>query len=226
MPAAQRLWTPQRMVRWDATGAGNDVNGQATTTTSTSWSHTATAGAYALAFMTTAVNGGTTSANSATYGGTSMTLLTSIHQNNSSTSGICCVFGLPNVAGGAQTVVVSSTASTAVISLCGNSVSYLNVGSAGTKTTSSGFTSSMSVSATGIPRGIVVGALGANQTSALTISAFNQTQRYVHNGGSTGTDSATVIGDTPTIGALSLTATLTGTAPFWGGLGVSLLYGA
>jgi hypothetical protein len=121
---------------FDAVGAG-----ASSTSVGISWSHTATAGAHVFV----AVSTGTSSAaiSSVTYGGTAMTVLGSIANNNNSTQGITYLYHLAAVTGGAQTVTVSNSHP-----MTGNSVSYTGVTSVGTPQTVFGSTSPFTQSVT------------------------------------------------------------------------------
>jgi hypothetical protein len=196
-------------VTFDAVGAGADLNGQTLSPGTITWSQTSAAGAYVVVdvFAASNANAGITSI-TATYGATSMTQAATVRPGNLN-YGLQAQFRLVAVPGGAQTVsVTAAAASGAVNSLVGNSVSYLNVGSASTPTTTfqDGVTA-LSQSATGVSRGIVHQAFaGFTTVSAQSLSSYNQTQRYLHNAVS-GTDSCLVIGDSTTVGAVTFTAT-------------------
>jgi hypothetical protein len=143
----------------------------------------------------------------ATYGGTAMTLLSSVKLGNTN-YGTLALFRLANVAGGAQTVSATATAPSGGISnLIGNSESILNVGTVGTITTNFGLAASVSVAATGVAQGVVINAfVAASTTGTVTLSSYNGTQRYM----TAATDSPLVMGDTSTIGSFSFTASISG----------------
>jgi hypothetical protein len=207
---------------YDATGAGANLNNQTLSPLTVTWSHTATAGANVFVDVFAASNANVGIASiTATYGGTSMTQTATAPAFN---FGLLAQFRLVAVPGGAQTVSVTATASSsAVNSLVGNSVSYLNVGSASTPTTviNQGANTALTQTATGVSKGIVHQAFaGFTTSSAQSLSSYNQTQRYLHNGIS-GTDSCLVIGDSTTVGAVTFSATAS-TGIVWGGIAVVL----
>ena len=212
---------------FDAVGAGNNLNNQSLSPRSTSWLDTATPGSFIVAAVSAYQIGGLGIASiAATYDPTganlAMTLLGSINPNNS-TYGKLALFGLPSAPGGSKTISVTGTASSgAVTALTGDSASYAGVTSVGAVTTGFGGSNTASVSATGVPNGIVVAAFGANQTAnGVAISAFNRTQRYLYDS-IAGTDTPLILGDTAATGPLSFTANLSGPSSYWSGIAVVL----
>lgn len=200
--------TKASQVTFDAASAGG------TGGSSASWSHNAN-GAVLVPAMTTVIG---TPTLSATYGGVAMTQLGSFAF--SGTGSVLAIFGLLSPPSGPQTVVVTSTGGFAPSTL-GSSVSYKGVGSFGTPVTNSAASSS-SLSLT-VPSALnrmaaqafAVGGIG---TGALTISAYNRTQRA----NPTLSNLALLQGDASGAASIPFTAN-TSRSSNWGGIGVDLI---
>lgn len=178
----QRIWTPPRKLAgpaaFDAVGAGSSSND---TVSHPSWLHNAAMGAYVLVYIELLAF--TSVISSVTYGGTGMTLLSTIgNNNNTGANGYFCAYGLANVAGGSTTVTVNLTAPH-YASCC--SVSYTNVSSAGTAATVFGSSSSSSQSVTCSAGQMISQAFGVSNTSsgAYFTGASGGTNRYNDSGG-------------------------------------------
>lgn len=211
-------------VTFDAVGAGANKRGQATTTTNITWNHTAAAGAYVVVGLVVGGSGSSGSQTpSATYGGAAMTLLGTQQMYTTSGYGTIALFGIRDTTGGTKTIVAQATSSTAVFSLTGNSVSYLNVVAVGTVTGNGNNTNSLSVSATGVTSGRTVGVFGENANSPATLGSYNQTQRYLSSPGAN-PDTMLQIGDSATTGAFSFSASqVNSSLNTWGAMAVVLL---
>jgi hypothetical protein len=124
---------------FDAVGAGLIATSFSTTG---SWSHTATAGAYVFAFIadTNSSEGAGVTPSSVKYGSTSMTSLASGISDGQ--GGEFFVYGLANVAGGAQTVTVTTGSSALFVA---NSISFTGVTSVGTPATVNSTSQSVSL---------------------------------------------------------------------------------
>jgi hypothetical protein len=160
-------YTPPPVPVFNAVGAG--FSAANSSVTSGSWSHTATAGAYAIALFLSSQT-----ASSVTYGGSAMTSLGSITDAGATTY----MYGLSNVAGGAQTVAVTISAAGQLI---GNSLSYTGVTTVGTPVTVIGSSASASQAMTCTTNQILVHAFGGQ---FLFTSPSGGTTRY--NGGTAG----------------------------------------
>ena len=104
-------------IAFDAAGAGNQGTGA-----TLSEAHVGTAGACGLAFIE--ATPGTLTPTSVTWGGTAMTQITGM-ANNNATLGILWWYKLIGIAGGSQSVVVNWSSGTAVSRI--SSASYKNV---------------------------------------------------------------------------------------------------
>lgn len=195
-------------VTYDATGGGQSKSNQSTPTTTLSWSHTATAGSYVVvAIATYQASQAALSSKSVTYDGVAMTLLGTIRPNNTD-FGLVALWGLPNAPGGAKTVAASATASSGnTTAMSGNSVSYTGVGSVETVASAAGSGSTaLSTTATGVTGGRVVNAFSTvSSGTGNTLSAYNQSQRFLHNSAA-GTDVSLLIGDSGTVGSVTFSA--------------------
>jgi hypothetical protein len=111
-----------QLVPFDAVGGGvADLN------TTHSWTHTATAGAYVV--VCAAYNAGFgAGVTSVTYGGVTMTAISTERNVDLFGQSRMRLYGLASVAGGAKTVTVTTDAS---INVCANSTSYLNTTAVG-----------------------------------------------------------------------------------------------
>lgn len=137
-------------VAYGATGAGNSASTSFATNTSTSWSHTIAAGDNCVVVAATIYSGVVeTQTYTCTYGGTNMTLLTTISYDTHVVTNIYYMLNPPT---GAQTVACSGSSATQTgREISGNSVSYSGVGSVAllAATTGSGGTATLSGLVTG-----------------------------------------------------------------------------
>lgn len=117
--AFEKVWPTGPAFGAVATGA------TATSGTTLAWSSTDPAGSYVIAYVMAAT---TRTVTGVTYGGTSMTLLTSITGNKSPSSGVLYAFVLPGGGTGAAVTVTATFNGSG--SKTGCSVSYANVTSA------------------------------------------------------------------------------------------------
>jgi hypothetical protein len=141
---------------FDATGVGETSVGGASS--SFSFSHTATAGAYVLLAF---VNASNEAPSNILYGGSAMSSLGSVANNNVAADGSLYLYGLAGVTGGAKTVSGSFAAAT---NYAANTVSYLHVASVGAVVTQSGSSASPSTGSTTCPAGqMIVAAIGSAQ---------------------------------------------------------------
>jgi hypothetical protein len=195
-------------VAYDATGAGNS----SLSTTLLTWTHNASGSDRAVLVAIEDVAG---AVSSITYGGVSMSLLASQNGNNQSGSTLY-VYGLTGPATGSQTVSVICTSASGIV---GNSVSFTGVGSFGTAVKAFGTTASLSMSATAATNGMIFQAFGA-WDSAVTLSSYNRTQRFVGN-----VNQAALIGGhaTGTGSSLSFTASCNTTGNWWSGIAIPLV---
>lgn len=157
---------------FDAVGAGAATPGS----TSMSWSHTATAGAYVV--VSYACH--TTSSPNPTvkYGGTAMTKLgTSAVASNS----FIQFWGLAGVAGGAQTVTITS----ALTADAANSISLKNVTSVGTPASQVYNGSPFSQAVTCTSGQVIVQSFEAVRNADITSAASGGTSRYYDGSGFT-----------------------------------------
>lgn len=157
---------------FDAVGAGAATPGS----TSMSWSHTATAGAYVV--VSYACH--TTSSPNPTvkYGGTAMTKLgTSAVASNS----FIQFWGLAGVAGGAQTVTITS----ALTADAANSISLKNVTSVGTPASQVYNGSPFSQAVTCTSGQVIVQSFEAVRNADITSAASGGTSRYFDGSGFT-----------------------------------------
>ena len=200
---------------YDTVGAGAHIG--ATSPATQTESFTATAGddvfVFADAYSAAAITAWTV-----TYGGVSMTQLETVNNDNTAADGQFALFHLAGVSGGAQTISVKAT-STGTVYMTFNAVSYKSVGTIGTISTNYG-TSSPSVAATGVSGGIVIA--GISEVSfggSATLSSFSGTARSTQSGVGSNLP-AVVIGESATVGAVSLTCSSTGNA--WAAIAVVL----
>lgn len=151
-------------------------NFSVTAGSSFSGSNTATAGAYVIADII--LNSGAGSAStisSVTYGGSNMTLLTSVNLNNNANNGTLFRYGIANVAGGSQTFAASFSSSWYQI-VC---TSYLNVGSVGSSTTTFGSGASLSQSSVTVSGGKMAAQVFGQGGGGTTLSSLSGgTNRY------------------------------------------------
>lgn len=194
---------------FDAIGAGGAANA-----TSVSWTHTATVGADVFAW----VNTGSGSTSSVTYGGTSMTLILGVFNNNNSADGYLSLWHLTNAPAGSNTVVASFSGT--VLSAA-NTVSYLRVTGIGTTTSVFGNGTSQSQTVSGVNFGnIAIQAFGAS-TSTLSSNwggASGGTNRYHLNG--TNGECLISISDTSTTSTTFTNSTATSN---WSGIALQVL---
>jgi len=187
-------------VVYDATGAG--ANG---VSAAPSWAHVATPGAYVLALVTAA--GATVT--SAKYGSSAMSILGSIGLNNNPANGTVTLLGLANAPSGLTTISVNLSGSH---TFTANSVSYTNVATVGTPTTSYGSSATPSLTAAGGGGKLIVCGFGAH-TNAFSGSSGG-TQRYTG-----GTTASLLIADS--LPSTTFRGTL-GASDVWGGIAVAL----
>lgn len=154
MRAAATPLTPSVLVTtpvsYSTIGTGNAPGAH---TSSLSWTHTAAAGDDVFALVNIRSAGAYPAINSFTYGGVAMTQLAMVYSGSSSAGGWLALYHLANAPGTNQTVSVSLSASQYAN---GNSVSFKNVGSIGTPST----TTATSQTLTGVPNGILLQAFG------------------------------------------------------------------
>lgn len=215
-------------VGYDAAGAGYTIV-TAASSVSASETHTAASGAAviaAVAVLGNPIGAAASFTRSATFGGTAMTSLSVINCNRS-TYGWIELFGITNVAGGAQTVTASVTGSGTFAAAALNTVSFTNVGSFGTAiTNASASTALASGSVTSGPRQRVVQAFAAVSTgTTASQSAYSQTSRWVQNlinvsGG--GNSLNVTIGDAAGASTVSFSETVSATQ-YWGSIAIPLL---
>jgi hypothetical protein len=198
-PSVSVAGTVSASLGYNATGAGSSGRSVA----SISWAHTAASGAYVFVFA--AVPAGTGTVSSVTYGGTAMTQLTSKTDNNGN---IEYLYSLASAPGGAQTVTVTGSSSSAY--LAGNSVSYTGVGSVGTPQTVSVTSGSLTQSVTCTTGQMIVQGFMDWQTNIT--SASGGTNRSLVNW--LGTSGAGVL--TISDATASTTFTATGGVPYTG----------
>lgn len=180
-------------VAYDATGGGSGVVG-----TSTSWTHNIAANAVTLSGYLQATN--TTAVPTANVGGTSMTLL-GVSPKYGPTAGYyfwSFIFGLLNPPTGNQTITISASTAAAVGA---NSVSYKNVGSFGTFTSTQGTSSAPVLSVPSAPGQMVVETFATWSTNP---SGYTQTSRYTQNVNSPAR--GLLVGDAPGASTVSFSA--------------------
>lgn len=211
-------------VVFDALGPGATTQGQVTSTTSVSWSHTATAGAYVVVAVGMGFGSGTnvTPTASATYGGVAMTLIGTQPIFNNGAYGLAALFGIPAVAGGAKTVVATGVVASGTLpDVAGNSVSYLNVQSAGLGGVGSGNGATLSVPVSNVDGGVVVQLFAANVPLNATYTGYSQNQRWI-NTTPAAWNMLTLLGDSVTPGGFAFTATQSPGNDTWGGIAAVL----
>lgn len=193
---------------FDAVGTGS---GAASGGGSFSWTHTATAGAYVLAFATNYDDRTPTM----TYGGTSMTYLGNVAQNNSGFNAILAMYGLANVAGGAKTVTVTQGTN---VTGSGNSVSYINVNAVGAPSTAYGTGVTATQSLTCSAGQIIVQAFSGGGFGSTVVFTSTSTGAVRYNGGAATYNAPLLIEDA----TASTTFAATNTSNPWGGIGAIL----
>jgi len=192
----------------DAAGAGN--TGTATTSVTVTESFTAALGADVFVWATAKAAGATAiSTLTATCGGTSMVLETSVNLAGTTTDGLFSCFRLAGAGtGAAQTISVTATVSGS-LALTIAPASYLNVGSIGTITSASGSSTAPTVAATDVVQGMVIGAIAAaNPAGQPTLTGLNSAfaQRSLQDTAGA-TYPSLIVGDSSTTGALTFAAT-------------------
>lgn len=177
------------LVNFDAVGVGvNGVNA-----TSYTWNHTTAASTYVIVVAT--LGGSQASAPTATFGGSTMTLLY--------TSSTVFVWGIANASSGTKAVVVNNIVSN-LVWFNGSSASYTGISSIGTVTSATGTgTTASSGSVTAPTNGMAIVCFGANATFTAASGGSNRAR-------GTGFGTGVIISDT------------TGTASFTGTIGSSV----
>lgn len=203
-------------VAFDAVGPSVAGSG-GSSLASTSWSHTCT-GSNRVVVVGVAVgvqpDAGVTA--TATYNSVSMTSLGLVHSDNSN-AGFVQLFGLVNPPTGAQTVLVTPSATA---TLSAGSISFTGASGFGTAVTAFGSSAAPSVAVTGTTSGnMVVDAACCGSTAGF--SSSTQTNRWLKN-----TDGATGAGDgagsTAAAGG-SVTMSYAITSDFWGVVAVEVI---
>jgi hypothetical protein len=174
---------------YDATGGG----AKCANCTTLSWSHT-DAGNALLVGVSVGKNGDAGLTAVATYNGTAMTLLKTVHTNNQ-TAGFLDVFGLVNPATGTHNVVVTETGGTAS-EITGGSESFSGAaatGTFGTAASAVGSSATASVTAGSTSGNIVAGfvANGSQVTSATSPSISRDIANQDNNTGAGNSAGAT-----------------------------------
>jgi hypothetical protein len=169
--AKNLLFAHELPITFDASGAGGTAD-----STTCSWSHTAAAGAHVWVPFLLAVN---ETVSSVKFGSSTMTSVTSLGLDNSTSDGVLHLYSLSSAPGGAQTVTITLGTATFII---GTSESYKGVASVGSAATvygaSTALSQSVSLSA-GQWAFQVFG--GASTSSALLSSLSGGTNRYNNN---------------------------------------------
>jgi hypothetical protein len=159
-------------VIFDSVAAGTSTVG-----TSSSHTHTAALNSYAIQIIAT---GNATSVMTASYGGSAMTLLGTVDDNNINSDGSLYVFGKAVTTGGLNTSAASWTGSSWYYS---TTISYRGVASIGTPVTTNGSGSALSQGPVAAPPagGVILqifgqgsGASGAFTSLSGGINRFNQ----------------------------------------------------
>lgn len=187
---------------FDAVSAGAGQTSGSTIT----WTHTAAAGAYVFVFLDVTQN------TSVTYGGTTMTSLGFIGENNSGANNLLYMFGLANAGTGASKTVLVNEGSTA--SGYGTSVSYTNVRRVAAASSAFGSGTSLSQSLICSSAQMIVQAFAFSSSTVTSISGG--TVRF--NGGYTTYFSNLLIQDASASATFAATIA---SAP-WAGMGVVL----
>jgi hypothetical protein len=206
---------PSTNVQYDATGSGQDG-----ASTSISFTHNATAGAYVVLPL---ITDRAVTLSSMEYAGSAMSLLDSILCDNTSNSGeygTLYVYGIAGVPSGSQSV--TGTVSTAAW-WAANTVSYLNVTSVGTITTSDGLSASPSITATCTSGQMLVGALGFGYEfgSATSISSpTGGTSRYLQGQSGNNSSGLSIMDSTS---STTFAASLSTATDPWAGITVVLI---
>lgn len=198
-------------VAFDAVGSATGFQSGSTPLTFT---HTAGAGGGTVLVLAT-VDGNTTV--TATYGGTSMTLLGSKASDNVTSNGIVWLFGITGQTSGAHTVSIATT--TGFTSIIGNSISFTGASAFGTAVTNFGSSASATVTVTGTTSGnMVFGGAGSGTNGSTTFTSG--TSRFVDpQSGASGVGN--VFGGTIAAGgSVSITATISNDV--WAMIGVEV----
>jgi hypothetical protein len=134
--------------------------------------------------------------------------------------GIVAIYGLMNPPTGPQSVVVTATGA-AFTGVTANAVAYSGVAGFGTPGTAAGTTTPMSHTITTGAAGTRIAQIfGVCQAAGNTISAYNQTQQWIYNGG----QNQALGGDAPGAASVLFSATIASTSQ-WGSVAVPLLPG-
>jgi hypothetical protein len=217
-------------IAYDSTGAGY-VDQSGTSTISGSWNQVVTSSGGTVVVIITdysynvSYSGFTVSA---TCGGTAMTFLGAVNNNNTS-FGWTAMFGLTGVSSGTKSIAISITGSPSY-AVVANSTSYSGATGFGTFASAYG-SGSLSHTVSAATGNMVVqgfGAVESGGTGTITLSSYSQSQRYMQfefQGGSSISGEALQMGDAPGASTVSFTATVVPSGTYWGSVAIPLTSG-